>query len=428
MSKTVICVRNLGKKYRLGATLSSDTLRDYIMHVFRGVRKRNKTEKLPSREFWALKDASFDVEQGEVLGIIGPNGAGKSTLLKILTGITEPTEGEVRIKGRVASLLEVGTGFHQELSGRENIFMNGAILGMTQKEIKAKFDEIVDFAGVEKFLDTPVKRYSSGMRIRLGFAVASHLEPEILLIDEVLAVGDAEFQKKCLGKMEDVAMQGRTVLFVSHNMSAINLLCTSAILLSKGQLEAAGTANSIVSHYLEKSKSDENTVWIAGPDKYGGKFGNSKIQLQGARLTAEGTKVDKLNNGIPIDFEILFQVNEPQAFAVCAVLRREGELVFLGNTYHEAQKLKIESPGLYSITLSIPAYLLNPGFHTLGLYVADARGAHAHYIRCEELLNFFLEDDNRRRGGLFTGNWPGAISPLFPLKLSKQAMFPSWLT
>lgn len=251
MPSTVISVRNLGKKYKLGATLSPDTLRDHIMHgVSRLFHRRNGAPARPGKEeFWALKDVSFDVKQGEVLGVIGPNGSGKSTLLKILTGITEPTEGEVRMKGRVGSLLEVGTGFHQELTGRENIYMNGAILGMTRAEINAKFDEIVAFSGVEKFLDTPVKRYSSGMRVRLGFAVAAHFEPEILLIDEVLAVGDISFQKKCLGKMEEVAKGGRTILFVSHNMSTVGALCDRAVLVSGSRLCADGDVEQVMASY-----------------------------------------------------------------------------------------------------------------------------------------------------------------------------------
>jgi lipopolysaccharide transport system ATP-binding protein len=252
MSDTVISVRNLGKKYRLGATLSPDTLRDHIMHAAGRIFGRANGEPTRGKndEFWALKDVSFDVKQGEVLGVIGPNGAGKSTLLKILTKITEPTEGEVRMKGRVASLLEVGTGFHQELSGRENIYMNGAILGMTRAEINAKFDEIVAFSGVEKFLDTPVKRYSSGMRVRLGFAVAAHLEPEILLIDEVLAVGDTAFQKKCLGKMNEVSKGGRTVLFISHNMDAILTLCSAVYTIDGGQISEALIPEEGVHRYM----------------------------------------------------------------------------------------------------------------------------------------------------------------------------------
>ena len=210
------------------------------------------TDKRTREEFWALRDVSFDIRPGEVTGIIGRNGAGKSTLLKILSRITEPTTGEVRLGGRVASLLEVGTGFHPELTGRENVFLNGTILGMSRSEIRRKFDEIVAFAEVEKFLDTPVKRYSSGMYMRLAFAVAAHLEPEILIVDEVLAVGDAEFQKKCLGKMGDVARGGRTVLFVSHNMSAVQALCSKAILLQGGQVERMGATGPIVAEYLAR--------------------------------------------------------------------------------------------------------------------------------------------------------------------------------
>ena len=246
----VIRAEGLGKKYLIGhqAEGRQDTLRDAISH---GLVNFTRTTRDLLRgkpmiagdeieEFWALKGVDFEIRRGEVVGIIGRNGAGKSTLLKVLSRITEPSEGRVEIKGRVASLLEVGTGFHSELSGRENIYLNGAILGMTRGEIRRKFDEIVDFAGIEKFLDTPVKRYSSGMYVRLAFAVAAHLEPEILIVDEVLAVGDAEFQKKCLGKMQDVAGQGRTVLFVSHNMGAINSLCNRGILLSTGNIQFDG--------------------------------------------------------------------------------------------------------------------------------------------------------------------------------------------
>jgi len=248
--RTVISVRNLGKRYELGETFSSKTLRDALAVGTRRLFRRSNGNGNPAeKDFWALRDVSFDVTEGEVVGIIGHNGAGKSTLLKILSGITDPTEGEVRMRGRVGALLEVGTGFHQELSGRENIFMNGAILGMSQAEIRKKFDEIVAFAGIEQFLDTPVKRYSSGMLVRLGFAVAAHLEPEILVIDEVLAVGDAEFQAKCLGKMEDVSRSGRTVLFVSHNMAAVEGLCSRSILIRHGAVSADGPTETIVAKY-----------------------------------------------------------------------------------------------------------------------------------------------------------------------------------
>ncbi len=264
----VIQVSNLSKSYRLGV-IGSRTISEDLNRWWARLRKqpdpylRIGQEDLSNRigeRIWALKDINFDVQQGEVLGIIGRNGAGKSTLLKILSRVTAPTSGEVRVKGRIASLLEVGTGFHPELTGRENVFLNGAILGMKREEIERKFDEIVDFSGVEKFIDTPVKRYSSGMYVRLAFAVAAHLEPEILIVDEVLAVGDAEFQKKCLGKMGEVAGEGRTVLFVSHNMGAIQQLCPNAILICSGQISQQGESSSVISYYLDdaiKTQSGE---------------------------------------------------------------------------------------------------------------------------------------------------------------------------
>lgn len=259
MSDVVIRAEGLGKKYVIGHepaeryTALRDVLVQQARRLVRSARDMAAGRALIAgekrEEFWALREVNFEVRRGEVVGIIGRNGAGKSTLLKLLSRITEPSEGRVTIDGRVASLLEVGTGFHPELTGRENIYLNGAILGMTRAEIRRKFDEIVEFAGVEKFLDTPVKRYSSGMYVRLAFSVAAHLEPEILVVDEVLAVGDAEFQKKCLGKMQDVAGGGRTVLFVSHNMAAVKSLCPSAILLDQGQLLRQGRTESVISHY-----------------------------------------------------------------------------------------------------------------------------------------------------------------------------------
>ncbi|GAK51705.1 ABC transporter, ATP-binding protein [Candidatus Moduliflexus flocculans] len=258
---TVIQVENLGKKYTIGHQKGTryQTLRDTLAHTGRGIVQRLRHPLSPNREIvdleeiWALRDVNFEIKQGERVGIIGRNGAGKSTLLKILSRITHPTTGRVTLNGRVASLLEVGTGFHPELSGRENIYLNGAILGMTRQEIKRKFDEIVAFAEVEKFLDTPVKHYSSGMYVRLAFAVAAHLEPEILLVDEVLAVGDAQFQKKCLGKMDEVAQEGRTVFFVSHNMGAIGSLCNKVILLENGQISDNGETTVVITRYLAES-------------------------------------------------------------------------------------------------------------------------------------------------------------------------------
>ncbi len=275
MHDAIITVENVGKCYQLGSTRRRErytALRDVVVRSARDLFRRGGGMDADS-EFWALRDVSFDVQRGEVLAIIGRNGAGKSTLLKLLSRITEPTEGRITLRGRVASLLEVGTGFHPELTGRENIYLNGAILGMHRHEIKAKFDEIVAFSEVEKFLDTPVKRYSSGMYVRLAFAVAAHMEPEVLVVDEVLAVGDAEFQKKCLGKMGEVARGGRTVLFVSHNMGAVQSLCTTAMALSKGRLVNRGPVRDIVKQYLQGSGTeDEASVWVNSTRQHDGPY------------------------------------------------------------------------------------------------------------------------------------------------------------
>ena len=290
MSENAIVVENLSKRYLIGHRLSSGgkyyqytALRDVIGREISNfarkaadvVRGRQVVQGDEVEEFWALKDVSFEVKQGEVLGIIGRNGAGKSTLLKILSRITEPTEGRVSLRGRVSSLLEVGTGFHPELTGQENIFLNGAILGMTQREIRKKFDEIVAFAEVEKFLDTPVKHYSSGMYVRLAFAVAAHLEPEILVVDEVLAVGDAEFQKKCLGKIDEVSRgQGRTVLFVSHNMTTVLKLCSRGMLLENGAIRTIGDIKAVVLAYLHNQSSSARVVDLSSkprPDHFWGR-------------------------------------------------------------------------------------------------------------------------------------------------------------
>jgi lipopolysaccharide transport system ATP-binding protein len=268
MSDTVIRVENLGKKYILGHQKQEryTALRDVIANKSKSVGRKllkpldKKIADPAVEEFWALKDVSFEIKQGDRVGIIGRNGAGKSTLLKILSRITEPTKGRIQIKGRVASLLEVGTGFHPELTGRENIYLNGAILGMSKVEIKRKFDEIVAFAEVEKFLDTPVKRYSSGMYVRLAFAVAAHLEPEILVVDEVLAVGDTQFQKKCLGKMGEVAREGRTVFFVSHNLSAVQSLCQKGIYLELGRIKTIGDISTVLSDYQKIGFDDANSI------------------------------------------------------------------------------------------------------------------------------------------------------------------------
>lgn len=320
MSSTeiVISVENLGKRYLIGHQSHQDrsqTLRESVTNRAKGgIRKagslfRGRQILVGSEveEFWALKNVSFQVKRGEVLGLIGRNGAGKSTLLKVLSRITEPSEGRIEIRGRVASLLEVGTGFHPELTGRENIFLNGAILGMTKNEIRSKFDEIVDFAEVESFLDTPVKRYSSGMYVRLAFAVAAHLDPEILVIDEVLAVGDAAFQKKCLGKMRDVASGGRTVLFVSHNMPMVKRLCSRAIVLENGNPTFNGEVEQGIQFYINQSKAlSEERPLSAREDR----SGNGKLRFTEVRISSPGCPVGVVRMGQPAEISLHYQTQE----------------------------------------------------------------------------------------------------------------------
>jgi len=306
-SKPIIEIKGIGKKYNIthqrgGYIALRDVLANILKNPFKFAKaKAKQVAGLETKEeFWALKDVSFEVQKGEVIGIIGRNGAGKSTLLKILTGITPPTEGEIIMRGRVASLLEVGTGFHPELTGRENIFLNGAILGMTKKEIVKKFDEIVAFAGIEKFLDTPVKYYSSGMYVRLAFSVAAHMEPDILLVDEVLAVGDAEFQKKCLGKMEEVTKKdGRTILFVSHNMVAMQSLCSKAVLLEGGKVKSMGPTDEIIKEYLNGQKISGRTEWE-------GKTGDKDAELLHTWVRSLGAKNEFLTS---VDIEVGIEIN-----------------------------------------------------------------------------------------------------------------------
>ena len=345
MSDVVIRAEGLGKRYLIGHETEREryvALRDVIARSARNfvrsagdmMRGRQLVVGNEIEEFWALKDVDFEIRRGEVVGIIGRNGAGKSTLLKILSRITEPTTGRVEIRGRVASLLEVGTGFHPELTGRENIFLNGAILGMSRAEIKRKFDEIVAFAEVEKFLDTPVKRYSSGMYVRLAFAVAAHLEPEILIVDEVLAVGDAEFQKKCLGKMKDVAGGGRTVLFVSHNMGAVQQLCSKCILLARGAVRAIGAAEKILHQYSATATARSSfsasrasklsaSVYEASASVVETQSGNLTIVVQANVLAARAQQVSidvrvKTASGSPVGFATASQLDPSKSIALGA--------------------------------------------------------------------------------------------------------------
>jgi len=319
MSDTVIRVENLSKLYQLGE-ISTGTLSRDLNRWWAGIRGKedpyqkigqanDRSVKGTSDFVWALQDINFEVKQGEILGIIGRNGAGKSTLLKLLSRVTKPTTGRIRVKGRMASLLEVGTGFHPELTGRENIFLNGAILGMRKEEIQAKLDEIVDFAGVDRYLDTPVKRYSSGMYVRLAFAVAAHLEPEILVIDEVLAVGDAEFQKKCLGKMKDVSeKEGRTVLFVSHNMETIRRLCTRGMLLAKGKVLDFGDIDHILSLYINEGTVSESYFYLSAPIDQENSPG---VALSVTIESRQGQPTNEIPLGDPFRIRIRFRLHKP---------------------------------------------------------------------------------------------------------------------
>jgi len=368
---TVLRVEGLGKRYRLGTIRQAyGTLRDTFSDVTRKLFNRQTPTSAPSEAemFWALKDINFEVKQGEVLGIIGRNGSGKSTLLKILSCITSPTEGQVELRGRVGTLLEVGTGFHPELTGRENIFLNGAILGMTRFEIKKLFDEIVDFSGVEKFIDTPVKRYSSGMYVRLAFAVAAHLDPEILLVDEVLAVGDIQFQKKCLGKMEQVAKTGRTVLFVSHNMAAMRRLCERVILISAGQIALDGPSEKTISEYLFQG---ENPQSYTGRRSFGKEdpLGDDFVQLEEIKLvsnTGELRGSFRMDESFRIEFyyNVLKTVSNFHLYIRIHTL--DGVLAFCSADWDKGEVESNEYPhGQYTQHVDIPSFLLNRGQYML---------------------------------------------------------------
>lgn len=371
----VITVENLGKKYTLHHQKREQytALRDVFTN---GVASLGNKLLHPFRralapaveDFWALKNVSFEVKQGDRIGIIGRNGAGKSTLLKILSRITEPTTGSVRIKGRVASLLEVGTGFHPELTGRENIFLNGAILGMGRAEIKKKFDEIVDFAEIEKFLDTPVKRYSSGMYVRLAFAVAAHLEPEILIVDEVLAVGDAAFHKKCLGKMEDVGKQGRTVLFVSHNMTAIRNLCKRVVYLKEGRVHRIGDAAGITEEYLQQTLNAESLVDLA--TIIGSLPADPVLRLLSVKITQNGDYSKVALNGMPLEIAVFYEVLQRTSglrvyFDLCD---EERNLLIRSFNDDDADEMSLVEPGTYVSKAVIPSDLLAPRLYELRLY------------------------------------------------------------
>ena len=402
---------NISKQYRLGLvstrTLSHDLNRWWKMNMLRQEdpylkigETNDRAHRGDSEYVWALRDIDLKVEQGDVLGIIGKNGAGKSTLLKILSKVTAPTTGTIKAKGRIASLLEVGTGFHPEMTGRENIYMNGAIMGMTKAEISRKLDEIVDFSGVERYLDTPVKRYSSGMTVRLGFAIAAHLEPEILVVDEVLAVGDAEFQKKAIGKMQDVSKgEGRTVLFVSHNMTAVKNLCKTGLLLKNGSVSYSGEINDVVDYYLqdETAKGIVNGEWEKNKAP-----GKEKIKVKSARVEYFGTYITV---NTPFDIITDFWCEE-EGFPINVSMHLfdiNGYCVY--NVFTDNKPLK---KGLHRAVFHIPANLMNDGiYYVTNIFVSNSQ----HYFFHEHAHSFEVIEDRETSG--WHDKWVGAVRPTF---------------
>ena len=402
-----VSVRGLSKSYSIAKNAAKHTTAgEALMHKLRHPFAREERET-----FWALNDVSFDIQKGDVVGIIGRNGAGKSTLLKILSRITEPTTGRIDLYGRVGSLLEVGTGFHAELTGRENIFLNGAILGMSRAEIARQFDAIVDFSGVAQFLDTPVKRYSSGMYVRLAFAVAAHLNPEILIVDEVLAVGDAFFQKKCLGKMHDVAeKEGRTVLFVSHNMTAVQSLCSRVIWMDKGSLQSDGPTRQVVATYAKKSFStNTEKVW----NEINGAPGNDSVRLR--RLCVRPTKGDfgdviTVRTPLTLEFEYWNRQPETRLNLSLHVFNEDGIRVFnTGPVREPSWQGKPFPVGLFRSTCYIPGDLLNDGTHRIQLLIVkDSSSVIFDY---DEALVFEVLDTPDFRS-TYHGRWEGAVRPI----------------
>ena len=401
--KPIVRVESLSKQYRIGQRRAGyETLRESIVRVVKAPLKNLRTQN--GNTIWALKDVNFDVAPGEVVGIIGSNGAGKSTLLKTLSRITEPTQGRVELYGRLASLLEVGTGFHPELTGRENIYLNGAILGMRKAEIDRKFDEIVAFAELEKFLDTPVKHYSSGMYMRLAFAVASHLEPEILLVDEVLAVGDAAFQKKCLGKMGEVAKQGRTVLFVSHNLTAVKSLCRRTFRLDQGEIVDAGNTEQVVLNYIQ---SGTQTRMERRWDDPASAPGESEARLHYIGLKPLGQNADQpITVQTAIQLETAFWNYKPDAVLNLSIVIYNIEGVPIFNTGSGARHFPV---GLVRASFVIPGDFLNDDTYTVRVLIV--KDTSVILLDLSDVLMFEVQDSDR--DGNWYGKWIGTVRPKF---------------
>lgn len=414
MSKIVIDVEKVGKKFLLKHQLKGSsnyrTLRDSIIEKAKNLstfifnRSSIESYENSNEDFWSLKDVSFSVPEGSKIGIIGQNGAGKSTLLKIMSRITDPSEGRITINGRIASLLEVGTGFHPELTGRENIFLNGAILGLKKNEIVKKFDEIVAFAEIEKFLDTPVKKYSSGMYVRLAFAVSAHLEPEILIVDEVLSVGDAKFQNKCLSKMENISDSfGRTVLFVSHNMAAIKRLCSSCLLLENGRLVAFGPTPEIVNLYLEKSSNS-----ISSEIKYS-QSSQKEFQVLSVRLLDELGELRgsyECDQAIFVEITCISKKNIPGLYGYLS-LRKAGEEILVSDTYDiDTSTLSSIQEGTYKIIVKIPNRTIGHGKYSVFLSFSSTQSNQGHGVDSpRDLCSFEINDHSTSRGNKRDGHF-----------------------
>jgi lipopolysaccharide transport system ATP-binding protein len=434
MSKKVIEVNNLGKQYRLGqvgTTTIADDFKRWTYKIrgkedpFLKVGEENdRTKKGSSDYVWALKDINFSVEQGEVLGIIGKNGAGKSTLLKILSRTTSPSVGEYKIKGRVASLLEVGTGFHPDLTGRENVFLNGAILGMTKTEIKNSFDEIINFSGVERYIDTPVKRYSSGMYVRLAFAVAAHLNPEILIVDEVLAVGDIEFQEKCLGKMKDVAGNGKTVLFVSHNINAVRTLCNKGLFLKNGMVSDYGKINSVTESYLFEGLENKSIR----------KFKEGEVIIDNFCSMISLTIFNQNNENVTefdvtdeVNVEIAYKVHlQKYTFTVHFYLKNSsGDVLFVGMDNKYTPYINNPQPeGLYKETIKIDRNFFNEGNYSIqALICTFPTLVDNKFCTIDNALSFSITDKNLESGsrGSWNREWPNSlVRPDFKWRILKE--------
>ncbi len=413
----VLRLEGIGKRYLLGASTGEGKAgyRSLREELASGLGRLGRKQQNDERELWALRNVSFAVEAGERVGVIGRNGAGKSTLLKILSRVTAPSEGRAVVRGRVGSLLEVGTGFHPELSGRDNIALNGAILGMSRPEIKAKLDQIIDFAGVEKFLDTPVKRYSSGMYLRLAFSVAAHLEPEILLVDEVLAVGDAEFQKKCLGRMEEIGSTGRTVVFVSHSMPAVLRLCDRVVLFDQGGVLADGAPQDVVRTYLDSGLgSSVERVW----DDIATAPGDDLVRLKSVRVLSDGIATEEADIRKPVDIEVEYwQLKDADGLLPSVNLHLtndDGVLLFVTNDWNDAAwRASPRRPGIVRAVCSIPANFLAEGRHLILAAISTYNPTHVHVLE-RDAVSFQVVDRSTGDGvrGEYANEWPGVVRPM----------------